>query len=251
MLEAFTHRKSRKVHPNSLVEDEITSTFFGPFRFMTPKDVWHIVGRLGLWNLSEEHEEPTAHSVQFWREFRKQAIRSQPDVVFSFTMPDGSIRVLIVEVKWAASASSKDEQGVPDQLARQWVAVLTEMGTPHCTQHIYLTRFRSEAEQGIEKTMDCRVVGFSPKKWRTRAKGITWSDLSLRLPMLTGASSAVANWASSQSEFLRLLNVRPFEGFQVVRAFAVSTLPFVLRGSGLHWPDLRGISIQKLGPFNR
>ncbi|WP_457089897.1 hypothetical protein [Microvirga sp. P5_D2] len=252
MLHAFTQTKSRKVHANSLSEDEVTSTFFGPLPFMATRDVWAVVQELEFVGTGAglPSSMPHSHEVLFWKRFKNPARKishwraCEPDVVFQFSFEKDQILTIIVEVKWTARGSSTDQDGVGDQLARQWVAVRgSRNGQQQITMHVYLTQSALEASRGLNETPNCDVVDFDAEDWCKNAKGLTWADIGTRLTKIQSGSEGVRLWATAALKFLRILNVTPFTGFRHIDYADLSRAQaYTLGQASFHWPDILTIA---------
>jgi hypothetical protein len=106
-------------------EDEITSTVLGPLDFLTAAENHRFWQRLLA---SVKHAnflpptQPSNVEFGFWeRRIANDASGAiEPDAVVRMYWPDGSVRILLIELKWRAPLSGED------QLHRQWLQYLSE-----------------------------------------------------------------------------------------------------------------------------
>ena len=117
MLHALIHKKSRGRMP---IEDEITSSIFGPLRFMIPDMAWRSL--LALFGHPQQLQgvNPTQVNVKLWPRWNTADGGSvEPDVYIVAQCGEAKIATIIVEVK-AVKRNSIDRDDLRDQLRKQW-----------------------------------------------------------------------------------------------------------------------------------
>lgn len=150
MLHAFARNKSRAYQrylgirdasePRVSSEDEITSIIFGPLDFLPASDNWKL-WRLVLQNHASrdmsgalppdyfsDSFSPNACTLEFWP--RKDKI--EPDLLIKFSDGQGSLRSLLIELKWDAGISGDD------QLEKQWLDYQT--GEHAFSLHVFIAK---------------------------------------------------------------------------------------------------------------
>lgn len=219
-------------------EDEITSTVFGPLRFVSPQQAWKTVCAAGL--VKDEIKDkfkapPECHSVEFWKYYENPTVSSKstwkrgaPDALFCFDFTEAKLW-LSLEVKWKAGLSSKDQNGFGTQLAHQWIAVNGKAKAepiPTIVRQVYLARYESMARSAIEETRRAKIDGFDCDEWLTsNPVSLTWYELAKNLER----SSPDNQWADATLKFLKILNILPFQGFRDVvfdKSYAIATYRF-------------------------
>ena len=175
-------------------EDVITSTVFGPLRYMPSADAWNIVKKILL---DEEAGDihglvPTGHHLEFWPSLPSQS-RShvEPDLLFEFSFENGTRRVIVLEVKWNSDLMENqltDQSKSIEDLARKNKPVLYE--------HVFLAR--TLATKKAQEQID-----------ETKCRHLTWQKFEEECRCL-----AVSNtWPSDAENFLRSIGEVPFESF--------------------------------------
>jgi hypothetical protein len=206
------------------VEDEVTSTVFGPLQFMSPQDAWDAVVSAGL--IKKDNNLSVApvrdHAISFWQFYKNPDPnkgdwqRKEPDAVFRLDFGDSGKLWLVLEVKWTAKQSSHDRNGNGAQLAHQWMA--TKKAAKDEGAHVrqaYLTLHQSEAISGISEDKQPVVSGFEFDQWRKEAKPvpITWLDVRKNLSAIEQKQTPIGRWAKEVCNFLGIRGVRSFHGF--------------------------------------
>jgi hypothetical protein len=214
-------------HPKvkKFVEDEVTTTVFGPLRFMSSLEAWDAVVYAGL--IKKDHTlAATAvrdHSIKFFHSFNNPNPRKvdwkrkSPDVVFHFDFGDGGKLWLVLEVKWNAKQSSHDNDGKGAQLAYQWIAIKPEAQREGArVRQAYLTLRRSDADAALDQAKQPTVDGYDYFEWREQAKpvAVTWLDLDKKLDDVALRNhSSIGRWAEDVRKFLEIRGVKLFDGF--------------------------------------
>jgi len=113
LLHAVIHNKKTRVGGDAWnLEDNITSTFFGPLRFMSFDESWYVLKQ--IFNISLDHE-PDQIALDFWPRFKLR----EPDMMIYLSKNDSRIKTILLEVKWEASQSGSEEE---HQLKQQYNA---------------------------------------------------------------------------------------------------------------------------------
>lgn len=185
-----------KVHE----EDEITALIFGPLALMSPKiiaDYWrYLLIKCAAPDIPDG--DHLIAKMNFWPSRSRNNTRIEPDLQVTFTCADGSTRVLLIELKWRAALSGKD------QLHKQWQIYLDKDEREH-GWHMFIGLGISSASEAKE----------NQDVWNNRLLPLDWlTILSLmeemcRLP----AYSDLKPWAEQVSLVLGRLGVVPFRGF--------------------------------------
>lgn len=107
MLDAYLRKGARlpteATDGRRVIEDAVTSTLFGPLKFMTPRDA----GQILSWLTGSQRDMATnVHSLQLWPRFAADDKSAneytiEPDLVLDGTV-DGEPFRWIIEVKWDA-----------------------------------------------------------------------------------------------------------------------------------------------------
>ena len=216
MLHANTHRKTKisqrylpsrhrerdRTEQRTPQEDEITSTIFGPLDFMQPADVWTFVSAL-LANSGVDSTLPKTDATQcqidFWKHF-KLAGRNyvEPEIVFTFSFEKGAEVKVILEVKWFAKLSGKN------QLIDQWNCLSKE--EKQSSYHIFLVREYTD-------------TGKWGPIWENESGRpllqIYWSSLRnvIEKISISEDDTPLGRWATLADNFLKSVNVKHFDGF--------------------------------------
>jgi hypothetical protein len=255
MLIAWIRKSRMRAKNFAFTEDEITSTVFGPIKFMDSRDAWRAVCEAGLVSTTPLRDAvPRRHFVDFWPPFLNPGRprfdewhHESPDVLFRFEFDNAQELWLILEVKWNEPQTSHDNEGRNTQLAHQWLAVTKSDRANDVRakgkldfKHTYLTKNFSEARSGIVETADCTAQGFDSdrKTWIANALPLTWADLRANLERLArNNSSQLCDWAHAVSEFLSIKNVMPFHGFrQLDPPDHLTSCAYRLRPAQFNWP---------------
>lgn len=206
MLHAFSHKKSRLYrrylgHRDDVTErrvaeeDEITAIIMGPLAFLSPAAIcafW--VGLVHLRN--PEHEFPNGLPTQAQMHFWPRRGGIEPDLRVDLAW-GSEARTLLVEFKWRAPLSGER------QLHEQWGTYMQE-----------------DQERGLHLFIGLETSAASNAQarddiWNGKLLMRSWFDVLTTLPTLkTGAGLELKRWGEQVGEFLNLLAVRPFRGFQ-------------------------------------
>lgn len=253
MLDAASKNKLR-IHINNerrksgLLEDEFTSTIFGPLAYMSAEDVWLILRNIavysGIPNDLIQFTKPYSFAVKFWPKQRKEArnisFQVEPDLVFNFHFSDGSKCNFLLEMKYGADLS-------PDcELIRQWS---TRPDPENTWYHIYIGRPISCGKSDIKKSLEIlenccgdnelTCCDKSPHKfplplnpikttadWRSWLRTLSWNHMHevARSMARTGKSDNIKRWGGGVSAFLEKHGFVPFVGFEWLSADSFSLL---------------------------
>ncbi len=222
------HRDPEDVHVHE--EDEITSTVIGPLDLLPPIAVHRFWFEL-LLSVDEEFlspEPPVSADIKLWdsRPATDGSTRIEPDCIVEFKLANGERRILLVEFKWRAPLSGKN------QLRRQWLKYLTEDERGDAL-HIFIGIKVSAAA-------DARY-GADSKYWQMAAGNrlvlISWLQVRSVLGSLKKGSDKLALWARLSDRFLERVGIRRFSGFSYLQErlpkVASTTTP-------LFWSSFRG-----------
>lgn len=206
MLHALSHRKStlyrryqghREDSDERRVaeEDEVTSLIMGPLAFLSPAAIgafWSsLVSLRGTQN--DFPPGPPSHALmQFWP--RKGKI--EPDMRVDLSWGD-DLRVLLVEFKWRAPLSGKD------QLHLQWEQYLSPQERA-IALHLFIGLDTSEAVNAINRR----------NTWQGKLLMRSWFDVLTATSAVRGERELeLRRWKEQIELFFDLLGVRPFRGF--------------------------------------
>ncbi|MCX5831362.1 MAG: hypothetical protein NT140_05675 [Deltaproteobacteria bacterium] len=237
MLIAATKHKLR-LKKTGLIEDEVTSTIFGPIVDMPGGAAWNIIK--GLSKASGISKELLSDSpvdkveANFWPDFYKNVLDEYrihviPDVYFHFSFQDGTSCNVLLEVKWGQALGPRCE------LVRQWT---TRPRSAEEWIHLYLAtwegRGKSERDNSIEilrKGCDeFSLKCYSPNEpkfvfpqlpnkeaniWKNRLGVIGWRHVQKLATEMTRNDypEATKRWANGVKCFLEYHGYIPFIGF--------------------------------------
>ncbi len=245
MLDAASKNKLR-IHINSehrkngLLEDEFTSTIFGPLAYMSAEDAWFILRNIAVYSgISSDliqFTKPYSFAVNFWpkqrKEARKISFQVEPDLVLSFIFSDGSKCSFLLEMKYGDHARL-----TPDcELIRQW----STRPDPESTwYHIYIGRPISYGRRDLKKSAEIlenccsnnelTCCDKNPHKfpiplnpimtttdWRRWLRALSWNHIHEIAGSMarTGKSDNIKRWGSGVSAFLEKHDFVPFVGFE-------------------------------------
>lgn len=183
-------------------EDEITSTVFGPLAFLDAGACFRacslllqrVVRAPGL-----PIGAPATANVQLW----PSGAAVEPDLLVSFSWPDGRRLRLLVELKWRAGLSGED------QLHRQWAA-LGRGAEAEDVWHLLIAH-------GAPRTV-ARILAQDRKHWNRegiqRLAGLDWQQVRDVLAACKTEVAQLAEWGRLANTFLEMVGVRRFDGFQ-------------------------------------
>lgn len=211
MLHAFSHKKSRlyrrylgrrddPLEGRVAEEDEITSLIMGPLAFLSPAAIgafWSALIQLRHPCNDLPLGAPTHAAMHFWP--RRGAI--EPDMRVDLSWGDIS-RTLLVEFKWRAGLSGEY------QLHDQWEKYLY----PEEKDHAYHLFIGPDTTAGIA-AMSLR------DPWEGRLLLRSWFDVLTCASSIRGESELeLKRWIEQVVECFKLLNIRPFQGFDKLQA---------------------------------
>lgn len=211
MLHAFSHKKSRlylrylghrdeSSEPRVAEEDEITSTLIGPLAFLSPAAIaafWDALVRLRNPGQALPATPPTHAEMRFWP--RKSRI--EPDLRVELSW-GADTRILLVEFKWRAPLSGKD------QLHDQWQHYLDKNEQDRAL-HLFIGLETSAASNALAR----RDV------WDGKLIMRSWFDVLTAVATIPApARLELERWHEQVRNCLRLLVVEPFNGFEGISA---------------------------------
>lgn len=212
-------------------EDEITSTIIGPMDFMSPNEIhqfWAELFRLKSLHDVLPEQPPESMEVKLWPS-RPAPVgdgkRIEPDATIEFLWSDKTRRILLIEFKWRASLSGKD------QLHRQWVHYLTPNEREYAF-HLFIAPV--VAEGASAKNSDLGDV------WGDRLVLITWETFRHALNSITnngGTTTGLRRWSASADNFLARIGINKFVGFGHLAEKLNFCPPF---SSPLFWQPFQG-----------
>jgi len=181
-------------------EDEITSTILGPLDFLNFDETykfWREIVRLKKSDDSQPIlpiESPNSGSVEFW------PMRSvEPDAFFKYEWCDGKCVNFLVELKWMAPISGKE------QLHRQWNEFLEESQKKNSV-HVFIS---PNAITGINA-----INAYSlSEQHRKQIVNLSWSQICEVLNKFEKEDGKLSRWAKLSKDFLSRVGVGVFEGF--------------------------------------
>lgn len=211
MIHAITRGKSRiyqrylgrREHGELRVseEDEITSLIMGPLAFMPSEAVgafWtSLVERRNV-----DHRLPsglvTFAEMYFWpKRYIKSKRHIEPDLLVELRWESGERRWLLVEFKWRAPLSGRD------QLHRQWLEFLSNHERENAF-HIFIAPEISEGHNALSIA----------DVWGGKLLLYPWFDvLSTLRCMDKPGITLLSGWAEEVESLFQLLNIIPFRGF--------------------------------------
>lgn len=190
-------------------EDEISSIFLGPLDFMEPKlvlrfwtEVFQLLGRKEVF----QDKPPQRHELQMWPSravISQDRKRIEPDAHITFFWADSARVDILIEFKWRAPLSSKD------QLHRQWQDYLSEDERKN-GWHVFIA---PEISAGIAARN-----GDYGDPWRTgdndRLILVSWAQIVVALSKCQDSSVGLSRWAAITTDFLEKIGIRRFMGFE-------------------------------------
>lgn len=227
MLDAAARNKLR-LKKHSLVEDEITSSIFGPVAYMQPSDAWEVIKDIA--RKTEIHNNlpsgiPSSFDIEFWP--KHETI--EPDIKFCCQFPDNTTCSFLIEIKWRASLNP------PCELVRQW---LTRPFPGERWFHIYVVPLMAVGKQDCEKSVrilkygckseNCTYcsgepLGYRPplypdkeaEIWQECLGVIDWSHIqgAVEYHSRHGKTSNIRRWGRGVNSFLEKHGYIPFTGF--------------------------------------
>jgi hypothetical protein len=186
-------------------EDEITSTILGPLDFLSAAENHRFWQRLLA---SVKHAnflpptQPSNVEFGFWeRRIANDASGAiEPDAVVRMYWPDGSVRILLIELKWRAPLSGED------QLHRQWLQYLSE-AERQTALHLFIAPNVSAGEWAQS----------SNDVWGNRKLVLlSWLHIRSILNEFSKETAAVGRWARVADQFLESVHIRKFRGFNTL-----------------------------------
>lgn len=248
MLHAFSRKKSQLYkrylghreagEKRVSEEDEITALIMGPLDYL-PASVsgafWRaVVEQRGHANdLLFPAGAPWQVSMRFWP---RSII--EPDLLVELVWPDGERRLLLVEFKWRAPLSGKD------QLHRQW----REFLKPEEQRIAYHLFIAPELSEGLNALGQEDV-------WRGRLLLRSWFMILQVLRDLRGLDGAgFQRWQPQVVNLLGLLGVRQFQGFEHLHPYpSAPAYPLVfwapIQGFGDLGPPCFSTDVKQLKPI--
>ena len=186
-------------------EDEITSTVLGPLDFLTAAENHRFWQRLLATANQADFLLPSQPSnVQFGFWERRIAYDAsgtiEPDAVLRMFWPDGSVRILLIELKWRAPLSGED------QLHRQWLQYLTEEERQNAV-HLFIAPNVSAGEWARSNN----------DVWGNRKLILlSWLHIRSVLSEFSKEATAIGRWARVADQFLESVHIRKFRGFNTL-----------------------------------
>lgn len=227
-----------RIHFNSydkLIEDEITSTIFGPLRYFSATEVYDFLKNLGKSKLEKKELWPSPNDnlrveFDFWPKILSSDNgEKEPDIIIRFKNGNDVLLCLVFEVKWgkgSCQSSIQESTGAPSQLAEQWHRI-SENERKH-SLHVYLAWDKEKISQefvrmfDLENGLNFRELKFSKKTWRDRLLGITWGEVAYTLQsMKLPYKSSFHDWLEEVAEFLDKFGFSKFTGFEGLVTFDV------------------------------
>lgn len=209
MLHAFSHKKSRlykrylgyredPAEKRVAEEDEITSLIMGPLAFLSPAAVgafWLSLVRLR----NPDHEFPAGAPTHADMHFWPRRGKIEPDLRVDLAWGDDT-RVLLVEFKWRAPLSGEN------QLHDQWEIYLRPDEHDHAL-HLFIGLDTSEGINALNR----RDI------WQGKLLMRSWFDVLTSVSTInSGSALELRRWSEQVEKCLRLLAVRPFNGFDAI-----------------------------------
>lgn len=200
--ERYLGKRDSTEHHKVYEEDEITSTIFGTLEFLPASDIYRFWSRvLQISGHAAFLPINSLDDVQLTLWPRRNAVNDgnsiEPDMVVSIKYADGVIRLLLIELKWRASLSGKN------QLHRQWRNYLND---EERTQALHLF-IAPEISAGAQAIAGGDVWGGS------RLVLLPWLKLRAVFGELAKEESKLGRWALLTDKFLSLVGIRRFAGF--------------------------------------
>jgi len=203
LLHAVIHNKKAQERGDAwTLEDNVTSTFFGPLCFLPVEDTIELLGSIfpstrGILSTGFKRAD-----LQFWQRIRagKNSNRSgkiEPDLMILFKYDPFSEEIdliLLVEVKWKGYKDERDKHQVHEQID----AIKTHL-KPIKMQAIYLTQFNDRVPNssyaGVQ--IDC----------------VKWGEVANRLHSQLRVSTGALEWKRSSLQYLEKMLGNVFHGF--------------------------------------
>jgi hypothetical protein len=228
MLHAFNHGKSHlykrylghREHGEKRVyeEDEITALIMGPLDYVpAPAAGLFWQGLLKCEGRSIHPafpEAPVSHArMRFWP---RRGI--EPDLVVELGWPSGERRILLVEFKWNAPLSGKD------QLHRQWLEFLTDAERADA-YHLFIA---PEISAGLNALSNEDI-------WKGQLILHSWiSVLNVVRDLRVSEFTGLERWKAQMSRFLGKLGILRFQGFLSLSS------PTTISSASIFWRPLNG-----------
>jgi hypothetical protein len=249
LLHASFHNKTtyfKRYHPRHLrlegerihAEDEITSTFLGALDFMHPdgvfslwQEIFNVAGRSQcLLPADLPHNCPLQSAeIKLWPRRNGQGITIEPDAFIEFQWQTGHRRFLLLESKWEAPLSPRD------QLQTQWTKFLNS-DEQRDAYHLFIAK---NSSAGVASKNQSDVWGADGEN---RLLMVTWEQIRTALVLLRradGESTALSRFAEYADSFLEKIGIGHFVGFQIMTV--PDALPPML-SSPLFWRPFNGFS---------
>lgn len=231
MLDAAAKNKLR-LKNSGLIEDEITSTIFGPIAYMKPDEAWEIIKSIAInANILEDNipnENPNSFDIEFWPKHKNNI---QPDIACCFRFVGKASCNILIEIKWGAHLSPRCE------LVRQWLT----RPVPHEKWiHIHIVPKVTQGIQDIVRSIiilkgDCKAIECEdctvdspmynrpvhPKKeaaaWKDCLGSIAWNNIqhiAKKHSESCKSTKILRRWGGGVHKFLEKYGYIAFIGFR-------------------------------------
>ncbi len=203
MLHAVIHNKKAQERGNAwTLEDNVTSTFFGPLCFLSAKDVTAVL-KVCFPSIKDLDDYPFIE-FSFWPSLKKgkDSTRKggiEPDLLIHFKKSEHSEVtdfLLLVEVKWQGYEDTNDKHQVHEQID----AITTHL-QPEKLQAVYLTQH--DDKQKPKDTYE----GIS-------IDSVKWVDIAHRLESELDVSKGGKHWQVAVLAYLEKMLSSVFYGFK-------------------------------------
>lgn len=214
------HRDGEEVRVNE--EDELTALLLGSLALLPEQDVavfWH---HLLIYLQAPGYTSllPVKANMIFWPSVPAEPKqRIEPDLMVELVWPEGQRISLIVELKWRAPLSGKD------QLHRQWRYCLSDT-EKNVGYHLFIA-----PETGAAIIAKGSNLG---NIWNGRLLDVSWYRL---IGMFDLLPSNLQPWAKQVRATLKKLGIQRFVGFKKLQATPVLGC---VAGKPLFWKGMLG-----------
>jgi hypothetical protein len=233
MLDAAAKNKLR-LNKEVLIEDEITSTIFGPIAYMKLDEAWKIIKSIAVHANILESNTPSAipnyFKINFWPNHQKNHQNVQPDIACRFQFDDKTACNILIEIKWRAGLYP------PCELVRQW---LTRPVPHERWLHIHIVPHVTQGKKDIDDSInilkgDCKkecgeCSDDSPKynqpehpqkeatAWKDCLGFIAWNniqDIAQKYSESNKSTKNLSRWGEGVHKFLEKHGYIAFIGFK-------------------------------------
>jgi len=216
VLHAVIHNKKARKGGNAwILEDNITSSFFGPLQFLNVDESWLILKEIFDISLNGS---PDLIQFEFW----PRIVTKEPDMMIYLSKNGDKVKTILLEVKWQSGQSAKNSNGESPkhQLEEQYAAYKRHYEKKHPNYEwdeeikrleiIYLVLYGDKAEQEV---MNFPGLGSLPLKVNVK----TWNQVVTKLQEMEISNRVgFSLWRDVSISYLSRLLGNVFHGFSLL-----------------------------------